>query len=419
MRAISILLITALVGCNWQAGEDAHAQALAKFHFISDLCTGEGRANDPFDCSAQTDATIDGTGSAGSPFSVAEAIGGMTFGIFGDGYMGDCHITVDTSQVGDLYCHDLTIDAGHWLYMTNYRLFVSGTLYLNGAVGTWGISGNNAINGTSAVAACSSATAGNPGADTITAMGRAGGAGQATPGAGTGGSNMLTSTDSSGLGGASSTTTGNNGTTATTQHRGGGGASGGGFASAASTAGGTGGATTAVSGVAKRGPYGDVWWGLRGRAQRIASPGTFTPATGGGGGSCGKATVQPTHKVPGGGGGGAGGSWTMVAARKVVYGTAVVNGWPGQFWTFGGSGGNGGSCGTHDGDASGGGGGGGGGGGISFIVVGDSASIPSNSQNVISGGIGGTGGTGCVGGPNGGNGGNGADGRRIVYQVAL
>ncbi len=188
--------------------------------------------------------------------------------LFGTGADGAGTITEDTTLTADMYYTDLTVDSAITLTTAGYRVYVSGTLTLNGTI---------ANNGAAAVADVAGAAA--PGV---------------TIGAGA-------------AGGAGGGTTGTAGTSTTVSLGEVGGAGG------AGTGGAGGAATTAADPSAETGGvkcFRLLTAALEGRARLLAS--TVAP-TGGAGGSGGGGNT--TTK---GGGGGGGGGGVLVAAKALA-----------------------------------------------------------------------------------------------------
>lgn len=373
------------------------------------LCSGLGTKATPLDCHiyADYDGGISGTGSAGDPLAMVDD---LLLVIFGDGSDGDVTISGTTTLSRDMFYDDLTVDVGGRLFGGGIRIHVAGTLTLNGTIHADGNDGANALNGTNATAACSSAQAGTGTGNNYFTGSNPGGAGASTGGVGNSTSSTIAPTVGTAAGGTASTTTGNNGTDSSASWgRAGGGASGGGFVGTPSGAGGAGGGSTQFGTTVALADIHDF------NALYLGHPASVSTnfvgsGPGGGGGSCGKDTVNPTMKEPGGGGGGGGAASVMILARHIVVGGS------GMMTAIGGDGGTGGSCGTHTGDAGGGGGGGGGSGGAVWFVLG-SGTMPADANFDISGGVGGTGGTACAGGANGGNGGHGGFGHFLKFRA--
>lgn len=225
--------------------------------------------------------------------------GGATSPLFGDGFDGDVTISGDTTLTSDMYYNNLTVNAATNLTTGGFRIFVKGTLTLNGTIRF------NGVNATSTV------------------------------GASAGGSNQTLRTTESG--GAGDTAAGTAGTARSDCMGGAGGAGG----TGSGGAGGAGGAATVPA--ANRGgvrAFGNPAMALIGRffeaanAAAILSP--FAGLGGGGGGGDGTA----------GGGGGGGGGFVFVAARLLA-GTGTIeakggNGFAAAAGNRGGGGGGGG-----------------------------------------------------------------------------
>lgn len=335
------------------------------------------------------------SGFAAAPASISKAgaaifksiqVGGSTLqyqigdgGIFtfGDGSDGDVVISGNTTLTRDMYYDDLTVDSGITLSPAGYRIFVKGTLTVNGTIERNGIVGGagNSGNGGAGGAAL---------ADGYLKGSLAGAAG------GNGGNPPVVGTDGTAVSNALGTSAGKNG--------GAGGQAGGN----PGAAGGTGGASTAanVKLIAN--------WHLA-TLLDIASSGSTVKFTnsgssaGGGGGRDGGAGTGGG----GGGGGSAGGILAIYAKTVVISATGVIQA----------NGGAGGAGETQAGTDSGGGGGGGGGNG--GIIVLSYNSLTNAGSITATGGAGGAGGTG--GNPpaddNGTSGTTGASG--VIYQFQM
>jgi len=379
------------------------------------ICSGLGLKGNPLDCTINVDnVTVTGTGAAGD--GIALSTDSIGFAIFGDGADGDS-VNVNLTAARDSFYNDVTITADTISSIGATRAHINGTLVIDAQLGvdptiSGSRQGTAGLAGSTTIATCTTAAGG--GATSLSLPGPlAGGQGAASPAFGSPSGSGYFTTSSAALGGAASTgvgTPGTNGPSGT--GRGGGGGSGGGFVGTPSTIGGNGGTMTANAANAG-GPT--VIHEFFAAYKGVTTAGYGSRATvgsGGGGGSCGKDTVNPTMREPGGGGGGSSGYLMVILARKIEWGASgvIVN--------RGSNGGAGGSCGTHTGNAGGGGGGGGGAGGITVLVYGESDEEPINPARFdVRGGNGGLGGTACAGGSNGGNGGNGADGMYVIFKV--
>jgi hypothetical protein len=302
------------------------------------------------------------------------AQGGCGVPFYGDGSDGNVTIIGNVSLVREMYYNNLTITgAGNTINTSSYRIFVSGTLDITGAV-----------------------------ASSIT---RNGGTANGASGA-TGGLAGGTQTGSTVGGGGG----GGNGTTATT------GTGGAGTASTAitTTLGGTGGTSGAGGGLGAVGTAGVASGAAS--ANRMAffdcnllrGASLYSGGTGGSGGSAGTGNGV---SAGGGGGGGASGAGIVALFVNILKrdGTTAAN----AISAAGGTAGAGGNA------VAGGGGGGGGGaaGGCIYLVY--NSLQGSTGTNIIraSGGTGGTGGTGTTG-YYGGTGGQGGNGGRIIVISA-
>jgi len=251
-------------------------------------------------------------------------------GFFGSGDDGDVTISVNTTLTRDMAYDDLTVNSGIELNTGGYRIFVKGTLTLDGKI---------VRNG----------TAGDPGAASPSNAGGAGGAalaGGTLPGSTVGGAGGAAAGGGTGTGGASLTRYTGLGTGAPSG-TGGAGQGGAGGANSGGTAGGAGGNCTEAT--ITNGAT--IYNMLQSVTGRMLTGDLFSGATGGGGGR-----GSPNAGERGGGGGGSGGGYIVVCARTCTGGTIEAKGGEG------GAGGSGG--GTNAG------GGGGGGGGTIIVVVG-------------------------------------------------
>lgn len=307
---------------------------------------------------------------------LAPAFGGAGVPFYGDGSDGNVTISGTVTLVRDMYYNNLTVSgAGNIINTVSYRIFVSGTLDLTGAVIN-SISRNATVGGNA-----SGATGGTAGAAltaaTLGASGSAGGIG-ATGTTGTGAAGTASTAVTTTLGGTAGTS-----------------GAGGGLA-AVGTAG-------VASGAASTNRMAFI------DANLIRGAALYTGSTGGSGGSAGTGNGV---SAGGGGGGGASGSCIIAIFANIIKrdGTTAA----GAISCNGALGGNGGNA------VAGGGGGGGAGsaGGCIYIVY--NSLQGSTGTNILraNGGGGGTGGTGTAGyfGGTGGAGGNG--GRIIVINAS-
>jgi hypothetical protein len=261
---------------------------------------GSGTANGTtFLRGDQTWATPSGGGGAVLP------------SFFGTGETGDATISSNTTLTADTYYNNLTVDAGVTLSTGGFRIFVAGTLTLNGTIAHNGSNGSNAsgaagaAKGTLGVSTTanggngSTAAGSNGNGLANNAFGGTGGAGGAAgSGGGAGGAAGVRTTMAADYGGYralaslwqvfSKFTTDSNGTSRAGYHGGTGGGGGGGGASQSGGGGGGGGGVVIVC------------------AKALAGTGTLQ-ARGGNG-----ANAQGGNA--GGGGGGGGGCVVLVTA---------------------------------------------------------------------------------------------------------
>lgn len=299
----------------------------------------------------------------------------------------------------DIWADDLTIDSGVTVRPNGFRIYVLGTLTLNGTIEENGGNGGNGGTGAGA-----SGTAGSSRAATYGCARAAGGTGGNQGAGGLAGANTTNvwryGVNGSVAGGpaAGAGATGNSGTNGGV-FQGAGGASGGGHSAGTSPAGSNGGSVTMAA--VALGPWVDEWL-----AASTCRPSDYTSAqlscgSGGGGGSGGG--LGGAGSAGCGGGGGGGGGWVFVAAYNVTG--------SGSIEAKGGNGGNGGNA--SGGNNGGGGGGGGGAGGVVILVTKAGGTTPTIS---VAGGAGGTGGTKSGTGGNGGTGGTGGAGVSRVFN---
>jgi hypothetical protein len=337
--------------------------------------------------------------------------------IFGDGSDGDGNMNggvvagitpsgTTYNATRDLFFNSLTIDGAYALRSAGFRVFVKGTLTLNGQIRNNGFNGGNGGNAAATIGNTPGGTAGSRAPiNGVLPGGTVGGVGGSGTAVGAAGGNTSASSwpfrGNGGALGAGAVGNGANGTAGVGTGTGGGPGGGGGGGGGAVTPGGSGsaggniGAVGADSGTLLAFPQ-----YITGRP--CAGGGVFELGTGGGGGGGGFNAGGTTQANGGGGGGSAG--MVMVAAYEIV-GT-------GSIAANGGNGGNGGTgVGSSQANAGGGGGGGGGSGGMVVCIIGN-GSFPTMTAT---GGTGGTGGVGKGTGGTGGNGGNGDDG--VVLQL--
>ena len=356
------------------------------------LISGSGTPSNPIDVKLTTDGTsVTGTGSSGSPLE-APALGTLDMGLFGDGRDGSSSpcgtISVDTTLSRTIWCDDLTIDPGVTLNPAGWRIFVRGTLTLNGKIARNGGNATSSTNGAGAAGfheLCGGGTGGTGGLSCF-----AGGAPTSVCGAATYIRQPDECSASASPGGAQ------NGGDAPDGGRCKGGGGGGGQ-NAGNGVGCSGGGITVIS--LRHGSWRAPWvaYTMIASASRLASSGNtyfstaLTGGTGGGGGSSGD-FGGCTLNGRGGGGGGV----ILVVAKKIV-GSGVIEA----------KGGNGANA-QGSGSAKCGGGGGGAGCVISVFI--GTGSFPSTD---VSGGNGGTGGT------NGGDGGDGGEGVVVKTKAGV
>jgi len=318
------------------------------------------------------------------------ASGGSSFNemIYGPGMDGDVTISVDTSLTRDMYYHNLTIDSGKVLTTAGWRVFVSGTLTINGTIANNAPAAPNAGNGTGAAGgaaglAGNSTSSNNLGRGGQGVAGRIGGF-NAAGGSGTAGqtAGMFRADGTAIVHGAS----GNGG--------------------AGANAGGTGNAGTTGSNTLDAKPVAAqsaIDWKEQGTGNSVDMNGVHGRAPGGAGGG-GSATGG------GGGGGGSGaGGGPIVLVAKTWSGAGNVE-------AKGGAGGNGGNGFATTGNNGGGGGGSGGAGGAIVQVYSDKSGW--SGSLVVTGGAKGVHGNGNGGGANGTDGSDGPSGYTFVYRIS-
>lgn len=310
---------------------------------------------------------------------------GVSDQLFGSGWTGAATISTDTTLTGDMYYSDLTVDTGVNLNTGGYRIFVKGTLTLNGTIRNIGGNGGDGFAPDGGAAGAASAA----GSTKASPAGVVGGAGAA--------SNDLPASGSAGTAGTNESVSdgGSSGVV--------GGAGGGYSGASGSGAGGAAGATTNASAA-----YGDIHNVLMGIMWRLfTTTGLVIPGrhAGNGSGGGGGADGDGSSTCYGGGGGGSGGNggFVILVARKIT-GSGTVS-------AAGGNGGNGGDGYGAGGNAGGGGGGAGGSGGVIILVCLDKSSITLN----VAGGTGGAGGAPLGSGSAGSAGTNGRNGAAIQF----
>lgn len=104
----------------------------------SGVLSGSGLSTSPVNMALTADGvTIEGTGSAGSPFSSTNPINtirwGFAAGFYGLGTLGNVTTSGNTNATSDMHYNNLTIagPAPCTYHMLNYRLFVRGTLTID------------------------------------------------------------------------------------------------------------------------------------------------------------------------------------------------------------------------------------------------------------------------------------------------
>lgn len=325
--------------------------------------------------------------------------------IFGDGSDGDVTISADTSLSSDMFYNNLTINTTKTLNPNGYRVFVKGTLTINGT-GAIARNGNNGTNGTNAVSttkgskgtggaaladgSIKGALAGKDGVDGVNGVTAAGGS--ANGGAGVSGVVGSNQAKSMATADAVAGANGGNGGTVVAVSSGG--------------TGGTGGAGGTRTGTIYNKIHNSV------AAYRLyddldVGPFTSAPSSGSGasGGTGGVTTNggSPDTGVSGGtggvGGGGGSGGIVCIFARKIVN--------AGTISALGGNGGNAGTTaassgtcnhgGAHNSAAGGSGGSAGGSGGSGGIIIIVYSALTNTGTISAAGGSGGTRGTGQAG----------------------
>jgi hypothetical protein len=218
---------------------------------------------------------------------------------YGDGSDGDVTISGTTSMTRDTYYNNLTVNAGQTLWVNGWRIFVKGTLTLNGTIATpWLVNSGQTGGGPPSGAGYGKLSTGG------------GQAGAWQPGAGSGGAAFTMG----GIGGR-------------------GGDAGAYTATPCSVITGSG----DYYGPHAGGPL--LWFGAYMTGNIGMSP--MAAGMGGGGGSCVSGYA---------GGGGHGGGWIMVFARRIVISATGAmksrggDGAPGSTPTSGGGGGGSGGC---------------------------------------------------------------------------
>jgi len=319
---------------------------------------------------------------------------------FGNG-ANDVTISVDTTLTADTYYNDLTINAGKILNTAGYRIFVKGTLTINGTISRNGNNGGSgsagANNGGNVSNQGTAGAALSDGSVKGAVAGAAGGSGQGYGGTGEAVSNGSDVAKSIGSGGIAGTKGG---------------------------AGGDGAMTGDIGGTA--GSKTGTVYNTINNIMAAYFLYDFFPAgdnlkssSGSGGSGGGGCSFNGCPGICGQGGGGAGsgspGGIVWIAARIIVISaTGVIS-------ANGGNGGNGGTGGTDDTGSYGGGGGAGGSGGSGGVIILCYVSLTNSGSIAASGGTAGTGGAGGTGtthaGYTGANGNTGATGQIIYFQI--
>lgn len=359
--------------------------------------------------------TIAGNATSTGTFVFAGNTSGAT-NIYGTGSDGDVTISSGTTTLAaDKNYHNLTINAGAALVPANYRVFVSGTLTLNGAIQGYGSNaGGGSPGGISGSGTGGAAGSGASGVSTGTIAaqlgGGAGGAGGSGGGNGAGGGGGAGSGAAGGIIGIYARTIVVGATGIFNVHGGSGGnggAGGNGTTSGGSNANGAAGSTGVAGGAST------VSFGSAGQAGVAGGQGgSFSGGAqaGGAGGSAG--TTATTPFIPN----------NLVDALQ-LFDRVALSLISANSGSGGGGGGSGGGSANSGGNCAGGGGAGGSGGngGVILLVYGN---YTTSGTTNTTGGTAGTGGLagsptggGCAGSGNGTNGTNGASG--IVYQIKI
>jgi hypothetical protein len=337
-------------------------QDLTNPEVLQQLSLGSVTTNLVSSTGSNTSSALRGTNSSGATDVQTYQVSGLGVGTFGDGSDGDVEISGTTTLTGDKYYNDLIIPAGTTLKPAGYRVFVAGTLTLNGTLERngnpatysstqdWGT--NDGSHGQGGAGASALADGYLKGSLAGGAGGSGGTGAGSTAGAGTAGGNTANSLGDNGTAG------GRGGNTA---------ASYGGAAGAGGTA------TTANTKLIAN-------WHLA-TLLDVSSTGASVKydngAAGGGGG--GGAETTGSKIGPGGGGAGSAGGILAIYAKNIVLGVT------GSITANGGNGAKGGD-GDSFGSAAGAGGGAGGNGGQIIIVY---NTMTNNGTVAANGGTGG------------------------------
>lgn len=269
--------------------------------------------------------------NATTTLGVNAVLTGFSYGMFGDG-SDNASTTAGSGSftlTRDMYFTNYTVGTNEMVNTGGYKIFVTGTLTVNGIIANNG--GNGSAGGNSSGTAGTAGTAGAQASCVTLGCGIAGGAGGS--GNGIGGGSNSNAIVLGGIGGNG----GNGG--AGTSHAGG---------SAGSV-------STSTPNNRMKSPY-DFYFLLN-----PTTTGTqfISGGVGGaGGGSGGNASAGASASTGGGGGGGGGGGIVALYARIITVGAS------GSIQANAGNGGGGGSCSSGDSAGAGGGGGGGGGGAV-------------------------------------------------------
>lgn len=370
-----------------------------------------------------TDADTTGSGAIIRSSALSNSQG------FGDGSDGNVTISTNTSLSRDMYYNNLTVSNTFTLTPNGYRIYVKGTLTVNGVIDLSGGAGTNGGNGGAASGGtggtAGSVGSGGTGTNSGTLVGSAAGTnGTSSAGASATGNQGAGANSAAATGTAAGSLTHALGTASQVGNTGGSGGSGGtGNTGSGSSAGGSPGAVTGGAAGSVTAPVNKVtvfpnylnFFDLAtpgGTGSVISFKGstlTSSPGGGSGGGSGGGGNA-----ALGGGGGGGGGSGGTGATGGliVIYAHDITISATGVISALGGGGGGGGNGANGGGGGALGGGGGGGGsgsggmGGTGGVIILVSTSITNAGSITVAGGTGGTAGSSA--GNGGSNGGGGA-----------
>jgi len=318
--------------------------------------------------------------------------------LFGDGSDGNVTISTNTTITADMYYNNLTIDAGVTLDSNNFRIFIKGTLTLNGTISNDGGDGGDGQNATAPSYPVSiggvAGIAGNNGSSGTLRTGTAGGAG-ATGATSRSGNNSAAGTAANGIK--------SNGS------KGGDGGNANGYNTNSGGDAGAGGVITAArnkfDNVISLSNIIDTW------SDTVITLSTSAGASGGASGA-GSGTGGSGYRCStgGGGGGGAAGGFIILIVNTIVISAT------GEIHSNGGSGGTAGDGIVTDGGDSVGGSGGGAGGNGGFIAI-AYRSLTNNGSIAVGGGVGGNAGASSGGGWIGSNGATGTAGTINLIQL--